>query len=99
MFFLSKERSLGSETHSKGELIVLQFYLQFSSSYLHICFVFTAGFLWHFLMEVATFQSRVKCDANIQTDHQLPTEITASLGIYVVCMHSIAFVVCSPLIK
>ncbi|CAB4003293.1 oral-facial-digital syndrome 1 isoform X2 [Paramuricea clavata] len=37
------------------------------------------GFLWHFLMEVAAFQSRMKCDVNIQTEDTLPTQISASL--------------------
>ena len=31
-------------------------------------------------MEVATFQSTKKCDANIQTEETLPAQMSASLG-------------------
>ena len=44
--------------------------------------LYNTGFLWHFLMEVATFQSSTKCDANIQTEETLPAQMSASLGIH-----------------
>lgn len=43
-------------------------------------FLYNTGFLWHFLKEVATFQSTTKCDASIQTEETLPAQMSASLG-------------------